>query len=372
VSHALSLPTVQTYRPATFQERGVAVPFTTPLLTGARARHGTRCNVELVVRNPSGGQGYYIVPCASIRSLCRLTVHDSRLNRIISSLPVLTPSTVRQAALAVAAQGLAGRPAMAAGQAALAKDRQDRISTEYLLLGALAEQTAPEAFKGLDWRRHPSMEVERQTQRIVAELARSRNQSPDALSSTLEALAETFAPIGIVGQLTEARLPRLLRDVTAMHAALTERSRATCEGVLFELTDMVASRAGPITTASAKVLNATKALTRDVAGLLHSWSRSRERVLELAAKPDWLLDGWEEVCLLWRSSRSLEQQRATMIEMAHRMPVLPREIEQWGALAAIPSEAVAGQLISFDQKWRAGPAMLNLTARNERLRASAV
>lgn len=109
-----------------------------------------------------------------------------------------------------------------------------------------------------------------------------------------------------------------------------------------------------------------------MAGLLHSWSRSRERVLELAAKPDWLLDGWEEVCLLWRSSRSLEQQRATMIEMAHRMPVLPREIEQWGALAAIPSEAVAGQLISFDQKWRAGPAMLNLTARNERLRASAV
>ena len=60
-----------------------------------------------------------------------------------------------------------------------------------------------------------------------------------------------------------------------------------------------------------------------------------------------------------------------MIEMAHRMPVLPREIEQWGALAAIPSETAAGQLISFDQNWRAGPAMLNLTARNERLRASA-
>ena len=53
------------------------------------------------------------------------------------------------------------------------------------------------------------------------------------------------------------------------------------------------------------------------------------------------------------------------------MPVLPREIEQWGALAAIPSEAAAAQLISFDQTWRAGPAMLNLTARNERLRASA-
>jgi hypothetical protein len=372
VSQALSLPPVQTYRPATFLERGVAVPFTTPLLTGARARHGTRCNVELVVRNPSGGRGYYIVPCTSVRALCRPTVHDSRLNRLISTLPVLTPATVRQAALAVAAQGLAGRPAMAAAQAAVAKERQDRISTEYLLLGALAEQTAPEAFKGLDWRRHPSMEVERLAQRIVAELARSRNQSPDSLSTTLEALAETFAPIGIVGQSAEARLPRLLRDITAMHAGLVERRRAPCDDVLFELADMVASRAGPITMASAKVLTATKALTRDVAGLMQSWSRSRERVLELAAKPEWLLDGWEQVCLLWRSSHSLEQQRATMIEMAHLMPVLPREIEQWGAVAVTPNEAAAGELISFDQNWRAGPAMLNLTARNERLRASAI
>ena len=371
MSQVLSLSPIQTYRPATFLERGVAVPFTTPLLTGARARHGARCNVELVVRNPSGGRGYYIVPCTSVRALCRPTVHDSRLNRLISTLPSLTPSAVRQAALSVAAQGLAGRPAMAAALAALEKERQDRISTEYLLLGTLAEQIAPEAFKGLDWRRHPSMEVERQAQRIVAELARSQNQSPERLSSTLEALAETFAPIGVTGEMAEARLPRLLRDITAMHAGLVERRRAPCDDVLFELTDMVASRAGPVTMASAKVLSGTKALTQDVTRLLWSWNRSRERVLELAAKPEWLLDGWQEVCLLWRSTRSLEQQRATMIEMAHLMPVLPREVEQWGALATIPSEAAAGQLISFDESWRAGPAMLNLTARNERLRASA-
>ena len=370
MSHALSLPPVQTYRPATFQERGVAVPFTTPLLTGARARPDGRSNVELVVRNPSGGRGYYIFPCASVRALYP-TVHDSRLNRLISNLPVLTPSTVRQATLAIAAQGLAGRPAMAAAQAALKREREDQISTEYVLLGTLAEQTDPDAFKGVDWRRHPSMEVERQAQRIVAELARSRNQSPTGLSGTLKALAEIFAPIGIVGHSTEARLPRLLREITAMHAALDERMRAPCDDVLFDLTDMVALRAGPITATSAKVLAATKALTKDMSGLLRSWHRSRESVVELVARPEWVLDGWEEVCLLWRSSHGLEQQRATMIEMAHRMPVLPREIERWGALAPIPSETAAGQLINFDQNWRAGPAMLNLTARNERLRAAA-
>jgi hypothetical protein len=278
---------------------------------------------------------------------------------------------VRQAALAVAAQGLAGRQAMAAAQSTVEKDRQDRISTQYLLLGSLAEQTDPGAFKGVDWRRHPSAEVERHAHRIVAELARSRNQPPDSLSATLEDLAETFAPIGLAGQSTQPRMPRLLRDVAAMHDRLIERMRAGCDDVLFEFADMVASRAGPITATSEKVLAAAKALTQDVTGLLRSWSKSRERIVELTTKPEWLLDGWEQVCLLWRNSSSVEQQRATVIEMAHLMPLLPREIERWGALAAIPSEAAAAQLINFDEVWRAGPAVLNLTARNERLRALA-
>jgi hypothetical protein len=297
-------------------------------------------------------------------------VHDSRLNRLIANLPALTPSAMRQVALEVAARGLAGRQAMVAAQATVEKDRQDRISTQYLLLGTLAEQTAPDAFNGLDWRRRPSLEVERQAHRIVAEFARAQNRSPDSLSSTLDDLAAIFAPIGLTVQ-SRARVPRLLRDIAAMHAGLVERMRAPCDDVLFEFAGMVAGRAGPITATAARVLAAANALTQDVTGLLRSWGRSRERVLDLVGKPEWLLDGWEEVCRLWQSGPSLEQQRATVIEMAHLIPVLPREIEQWGALAVISSEAAAGQPISFDTEWRAGPAMLNLTARNERLRALA-
>ena len=268
MSQVLSLPPIQTYRPATFLERGVAVPFTTPLLTGARARLGARCNVELVVRNPSGGRGYYIVPCASVRALCRPTVHDSRLNRLISTLP--SPDAFHRSAGGIVGcgPGTCGQARDGSRAGGARKERQDRISTEYLLLGALAEQIAPDAFKGLDWRRHPSMKVERQAQRIVAELARSQNQSPDRLSSTLEALAETFAPIGVMGEMAEARLPRLMKAITAMHAGLVERRRAPCDDVLSELTDMVASRAGPLTMAAAKVLTGTKALTQDVTRLL--------------------------------------------------------------------------------------------------------
>lgn len=369
----LPLPPIQAYRPATFLERGVAVPFTTPLLAGARARHGSRNTVELVLPNPSGGRGVYIVPCASIRSLCRPTVHDSRLNQLISGLPMLTPSTMRRVGLDVASQGLAGRPAMAAAQAAAEKDRQDQVLTKYLLLGTLAEQAAPEEFKGIDWRRQRAPLLEQRAHGIVAQFARSQNQSPEELASALEALTAMFVPIGIAGQWTEARLVRQLRELTELHAGLVERMREPCDDVLFELADMIAARAGPMVATAKRVLGGVQLLGQDVIGLLRTWSKQRERMADLAARPEWLLDGWEQVSLLWRSTGGPDQQRAVLSEMAHVVPVLPREAAQWGEQPPVAGDAGgASDRVSFNREWRAGPAMLNLTARNERLRALAV
>ena len=63
----LDIPLIQAYLPATFLERGVAVPFTTPMLAGTRARPSERGGTELLVPNPSGGTGVYILPWGSLR-----------------------------------------------------------------------------------------------------------------------------------------------------------------------------------------------------------------------------------------------------------------------------------------------------------------
>src|SRR5207253_8622990 len=88
---------------------GVAVPFTTPLLTGARARPAQRGRAELIVPNPSGGRGVYVLPWSGVRELCRPTVHDTRLNEMVAALPSVTPSAIRAAARQIAAQGQIGR-----------------------------------------------------------------------------------------------------------------------------------------------------------------------------------------------------------------------------------------------------------------------
>src|SRR5690349_20540157 len=99
------------YRPATFLERGVALPFTTPGLLGGRIRPARRCPAELVLANPAGVEGVYIQPWSALPDLCSPTLHDRALWAAVTGLSPLTPQTVREAARGVAVQGFAGRSA---------------------------------------------------------------------------------------------------------------------------------------------------------------------------------------------------------------------------------------------------------------------
>ena len=59
----MDLPTpIPSHQSATFGERGVSVPFTTPALAGARVRRDARHGLALLVPNPSGGRGIYVLP----------------------------------------------------------------------------------------------------------------------------------------------------------------------------------------------------------------------------------------------------------------------------------------------------------------------
>src|SRR5579863_9657509 len=109
---------VEVFHPTTFLERGVAIPFTTPQLNGARARPGERKSLELIIPNPSGGRGVYIVSMNHIVEYCRLTLNDRRLADAVTKLRGVTPEAIRHLARDVAGEGLAGRgAAMAAEQA---------------------------------------------------------------------------------------------------------------------------------------------------------------------------------------------------------------------------------------------------------------
>src|SRR4051812_11062010 len=119
------------YQPVTFLERGVALPFTTPALLGGRIRPGERKAPELVLANPAGVEGVYILPWSGMPDVCTPSLHDRAVWRRVSELPILTPRSVRQATRAVAAEA----------------DRATRNActfTHYHLLLELVRQGAPD------------------------------------------------------------------------------------------------------------------------------------------------------------------------------------------------------------------------------------
>ncbi len=98
-------------QPATWAERGVHMPFTSPVLFGARLRSRGPLPPELVLAHPGGQKSFLVMPWSAAMDACRPSLADRMLMRALENQP-LNPGAVRLAAAAVAGTGLLGRAAL--------------------------------------------------------------------------------------------------------------------------------------------------------------------------------------------------------------------------------------------------------------------
>ena len=102
-------------KPVRCAERGVAAPFTTPLLFAARLRLGSGQEIEVLVPNPAGREGWFVLPWSAAREALQPSLADhaliDALKPLVTESAELQPAQMRQAALQAAGTGLAGRAA---------------------------------------------------------------------------------------------------------------------------------------------------------------------------------------------------------------------------------------------------------------------
>ena len=319
----------QAYNPTTFLERGVLVPFTTPLLAGTRTRPGEREGLDLIVPNPSGGQGVYILPWDGVRELCRPTVHDVKLHEKVSQTPSVSPSSIRQAARAIAAEGLAGREARAAAAEAAEAEKQDHVLANFLLVMALVQQIEPKSGEGqappekigwTKWRRGPS--------RRSAPSRPAVGKSPEAVAAQLEELAVVFDGVGVEPYATQSRLARATEALRRFHVDMVAWSGAHIDESR-EQASLIARVAELTLDWAQRTLAEAVALTANVPHLLRRWESEPELIGRHAARPDWLLDGWDQIRLLWETASSPDERRAVLPELVALVPLIPREASDW-------------------------------------------
>lgn len=364
-----SAPLLESHKPESFLERGVAVQFTTPQLAGARIRRAERTGTEFVVPNPSGGRGVYILTWGGVRQLCQPTVHDTLLHQRIARLPSMDPGAVRAAARQLAAEGLAGRDATTAAAASAAADRNGLILVNFLLLVMLMEQVEPAGLRvSADTER--TAELDRRARRIVTKVAAMIGRTVAEVSADLETLSALFVPIGLDADMPPARMPLLVSRLEAAGAALAAWRTRYADDARAGLAGSLSRSAGVTARCAASALRATRDLTTDMPGLLRAWARSPSGIIKQANSAEWILDGWERFCLLWETADHISVQRAVLPEMAQLVPMLPKDGPRWSGERAELEKLEPGlRAARLNANWRNGGASHGLIARNERLQA---
>jgi len=352
-------------------QRAVGVPFTTPMIYGAKARPEPRGGVELLVPNPSGGPGYYVIGLKGLRDFCQLSVHDELLLDRLLELEVVTPSAVRRAARDVAMAGAAGRDAAEAAAAAAEKDDALVQLTSYHLIVGLLKQV------GIDVRvlKRPESEggFKSEVRKRLTSLSPKLGVGVDEVVVTLDEIAFYAAPIGFRGSDQKARHRRILDSIASLADELATWSAVEAEDTR-ELTGEVIDCARWTIDHGTPAVESCHDLLEDVFGLIKRWCRGEDNVKGRFAYCDWLLDGWQEIIAVWEAAAGEDRpnQRMSLGQIARLLP-LTKQLSEEGRveMAGDDRSIVQSRWVRLFEDWRTGTVLSDLRARAETARAGA-
>ena len=214
-------------------------------------------------------------------------------------------------------------------------------------------------------------EMQRRARITVSKISPRLGRSTNWIASALESISDTLAGVGIDVTSTSSCLSRLvdlLRRCTREIADWSSTQQSDDQAAYAEMICAVADFT--LALAETTLLQA-RGLTADVVGLLRTWANDPEPVVRIAGRSEWLLDGWEQICLLWRFAKDDAERRAALVEIAQLIPVLPREVREWTDLFLEADISLRlRRMIPLNEDWRTGATVFELIARNEQLRAA--
>ena len=354
-------PDDSSWQPATFAERGVAVPFTSPMLAGARARPTAR-RCDIVVPHPAGARGVYIIALPSIAEFCTPTLHDRQLLDQVARLHPLSPSAMRLAARVVSAGGAAGRAAATAVAATGAQDQQAEQSFAMKLLLSLTREGDGTG----------GGTPEQRTAQAVLRLAGRTGRDADAVHSDIKRLAKLVVACGFGGtrEAGGGRCRSLLESIGATATAMLDWADSAGSAVKPACLHF-AGAARTVANAGQCVLRQAQTLVDDPANLLEAWAAAPDSVAAKLERPGWLLDGWEGLCLTWQLAETDDQRTEAAVEACRLMPPMPPEVESWLGVDAMDFTVFRFRQSAVARQAAATSHALCAVSRNERIRAMA-
>jgi hypothetical protein len=359
------------WAPPTFAERGASVPFTTPIIVGSRVR-GRHDVLELVVPNPSGAKGNYILGWKSLPEVFSLTVHDRVLHRAIDEAGASTPEAVRGATLRTASTGLAG-PAAAKQAKALLKEQEDfKLLIQFSLLSETVKQLSQGQLQIT--LAHVQSETGRQQAKLIlARVAHKVNIEGNDLYARIEAWSDAIGPIGTPKIAKAPRLRKMRQRIEEFANSIGGWSEVdkSEHAPLGGLASLVARETSAL---AAEVFAEADVFLEKIDRTVAKWDQSLAAITNSVERISWMLDGWDLLVAMWEDAviKAPHEQQATVQELARILPIIPEEEVSGTRRDKIRDIGVQRRkLVKPMEDWVTGTIDADLRTRLEKYKAKA-
>ncbi len=360
------------FAPATFEERGVTVPFTTPLLSQARLRRDQNDRFEFLLPNFTAGKGTYVLPWKGLPSVMTLTLHDRLLFEEIEQLEMHSPEQIRTCALTVQATGVCGPGAATKAATLLEQDAQYLVLTQFILVTELLKLVGISAADLL----RPGMTADdskRVARQALAKVAHMVDIAPEDMTMRVDELGEAVSPVGLPQAPKGGRL-RALADRLQAFAQTTQLFADTDPSDMAMLGAYVSTVANHTLTLARQRISKLDAACRDARQIVNDAPKLLKSIQEFVARISWLLDGWEFLIAMWDSVKDepAATRQTTITDISRLLPLIPRE-EISHATDQLDLEAIARmqkKWVRVNQDWRTGVLDMDAVMRLEALKAA--
>lgn len=361
------------YWPATFEERGVVAPFTTPTLAFSRVRSDRNDGLEILIPGMSGGSGVYVIAWPSVREVFRMSVHDRALHESINDAKATNPRMMRRCANQIAMTGLAGPDSVESAKAALQQEENERVLTNFYLINAVIDRLS-NAPGSVTVSELASPQGRRKGRQILDQIAAGLGASSEQIYNSLELWSDLIAPLGLTVMPQECRLRRLMKRLEAFRMNAGEwgrRSNADPDGLSFLAADV----AKLTLDVGYPVIDEVDAYASNLAEALTGWKKTESVIADRLERLSWLLDGWEHVLTIWDgvAEAPIWEQVEAMEEIVRMLPLVPKkELERQKGTAWGELENALRRFVKPLQNWQSGEVDIDLLLRVENRRARAL
>tara|TARA_R100001143_G_scaffold7081_1_gene9362 strand:+ start:81635 stop:82768 length:1134 start_codon:yes stop_codon:yes gene_type:complete len=345
-----------TYPINSFEERGVAIPFTGATLAHARLRAEMSNNhLKLSFLLPNfldGGSGTYVVPFKHLPTMVELNLEDQALFEQLAELREVTPLAVHASLMDMRSKGYAGVAKTRAAKREI-KNAGDAVTyNQYRLVISALREISPDA-EAFEIAHLITQDGQTRAKEGFKHFAAAQQTSPNAIMVKLNKWAEIVSPIG----LKNSEMPGHLAIKLKQLQRLSEDLKSYLSQQPPEVQMVGRAILDTAKQASQLVLNEIATIHRCEEKIQHVLSKSDSAFEQLQQRINtiaWVMDGWGHLIEAWNASDdSLKADRRVVVEMiGANLPLIPRSLNVASSTYVATSRRSTGGSVRANVDWR--------------------